>query len=189
MKNIIKSDVPIIGFAAYSGTGKTTLLINLIPLLKEHGLEVGVIKHAHHTFEIDQAGKDSYKIRKAGASQMLIGSKERWALMVDQKETNQTMRLQEYITLLDHTKLDLILVEGFKPESIPKIELYRPSLGHPLICKSDDSVVAIATDAEITEELNLTVLDLNDHAAIMHFIIKNFFTKNNTIIKTHQNTL
>ena len=185
MKNIIKSDVPIIGFAAYSGTGKTTLLINLIPLLKEHGLEVGVIKHAHHTFEIDQAGKDSYKIRKAGASQMLIGSKERWALMVDQKETSQTMRLQEYVTLLDHTKLDLILVEGFKPESIPKIELYRPSLGHPLICKSDESVVAIATDAKITEELNLTVLDLNNYDAIMHFIIKKFLKKNNTALYNH----
>ena len=81
----IKSDVPVLGFAAYSGTGKTTLLVNLIPLLKQHGIEVGVIKHAHHTFEIDQAGKDSYKIRKAGASQMLIGSKERWALMVEQR--------------------------------------------------------------------------------------------------------
>jgi molybdopterin-guanine dinucleotide biosynthesis protein B len=178
MKSIIKSDVPIIGFAAYSGTGKTTLLINLIPLLKERGLEVGVIKHAHHTFEIDQAGKDSYKIRKAGASQMLIGSKERWALMVDQKETSQTMRLQEYVTLLDHTKLDLILVEGFKPESIP-------SLGHPLICKSDESVVAIATDAKITEELNLTVLDLNNYDAIMHFIIKKFLKRNSTTIYNH----
>ena len=178
----IKSDVPVLGFAAYSGTGKTTLLVNLIPLLKQHGLEVGVIKHAHHTFEIDQDGKDSYRIRKAGANQMLIGSKERWALMVEQKATDQTMRLQEYISHLDQTKLDLILVEGFKPESIPKIELYRPSLGNPLICKSDESVVAIATDAEITEELNLTVLDLNNHAAIVQFIIKTFCSKYNTAI-------
>ena len=178
----INSDVPILGFAAYSGTGKTTLLVNLIPLLNQHGLEVGVIKHAHHSFEIDQAGKDSYKIRKAGASQMLIGSKERWALMVEQKETDQTMRLQEYISHLDQTKLDLILVEGFKPESIPKIELYRPSLGNPLICKSDESIVAIATDAEITEGLNLTVLDLNDHAVIVQFIIETFCSKHNTAI-------
>ncbi len=178
----IESDVPVLGFAAYSGTGKTTLLVNLIPLLKQHGLEVGVIKHAHHTFEIDQVGKDSYKIRKAGASQMLIGSKERWALMVEQKETDQTMRLQEYISHLDHTKLDLILVEGFKPESIPKIELYRPSLGNPLLCKSDESIVAIATDADITEELNLTVLDLNNHAEIVQFIIETFFSKHNTAV-------
>ena len=113
---------------------------------------------------------------------MLIGSKERWALMVEQKATDQTMRLQEYISHLDQTKLDLILVEGFKPESIPKIELYRPSLGNPLICKSDESVVAIATDAEITEELNLTVLDLNNHAAIVQFIIKTFCSKHNTAI-------
>ncbi len=178
----IISDIPVLGFAAYSGTGKTTLLVNLIPLLKQHGLEVGVIKHAHHSFEIDQAGKDSYKIRKAGASQMLIGSKERWALMVEQKETDQTMRLQEYVSHLDHTKLDLILVEGFKPESIPKIELYRQSLGNPLICKSDESIVAIATDAEITEELNLTVLDLNNHDAIAQFIIETFCSKHNTAI-------
>lgn len=178
----INSDVPVLGFAAYSGTGKTTLLVNLIPLLKQRGLEVGVIKHAHHTFEIDQAGKDSYKLRKAGASQMLIGSNERWALMVEQKETDQTMRLQEYISHLDQTKLDLILVEGFKPESIPKIELYRPSLGNPLICKSDESIVAIATDVEITEELNLTVLDLNNHTAIVHFIIETFCSKHNTAI-------
>ncbi len=133
----IKSEIPVIGFAAHSGTGKTTLLVNLIPILKQQGIEVGVIKHAHHTFEIDQAGKDSYKIRKAGASQMLIGSKERWALMVEQKETSQTMRLQEYVSHLDHAKLDLILVEGFKPASIPKIELHRQELGNPLICKSD----------------------------------------------------
>ena len=178
----IISDVPVLGFAAYSGTGKTTLIVNLIPLLKQHGLEVGVIKHAHHSFEIDQAGKDSYKIRKAGASQMLIGSKERWAMMVEQKETDQTIRLQEYISHLDQTKLDLILVEGFKPESIPKIELFRPSLGNPLICESDESVVAIATDAEITAELNITVLDLNNHAAIVRYIIETFCSKYNTAI-------
>ena len=173
----IKSDVPVLGFAAYSGTGKTTLLVNLIPLLKQHGLEVGVIKHAHHTFEIDQVGKDSYKIRKAGASQMLIGSKERWALMVEQKETEQTMRLQEYISHLDQTKLDIILVEGFKPESIPKIELYRSSLGNPLLCRSDESVIAIATDTEISEELDLPILDLNNYATIVQFIIKTFRLK------------
>mgnify|MGYP003947196243 CR=1 FL=1 len=173
----IKSDVPVLGFAAYSGTGKTTLLVNLIPLLKQQGIEVGVIKHAHHTFEIDQASKDSYKIRKAGASQMLIGSKERWALMVEQSETDKIIRLQEYIAHLDQEKLDLILVEGFKPESIPKIELYRPSLGNPLLCRADESVIAVATDTKITGELDLPILDLNNHAAIIQFIIKTFSLK------------
>jgi len=173
----IKTDIPVLGFAAYSGTGKTTLLVNLIPLLKQQGIDVGVIKHAHHTFEIDQPGKDSYEIRKAGANQMLIGSKKRWALMVEQEEDDQIIRLQEYISHLDQDKLDIILVEGFKPEAIPKIELHRPSLGHPLICKTDESVMAIATDVDIAEELNLTVLDINDHAAIVQYIIETFCIK------------
>ena len=171
--NSIETKVPILGFAAYSGTGKTTLLINIIPLLKERGFEVGVIKHAHHTFEIDTPGKDSYEIRKAGAKQMLIGSKQRWALMVEQDESNPEKRLEEYIAQFDQDKLDLILVEGFKPEAIPKIELHRPSLSHPLISSMDDSVIAIATDEVITEQTSLPILDLNDHDAIVNYIIIN----------------
>ncbi len=166
----IKTDVPILGFAAYSGTGKTTLLVSIIPLLKSKGIRVGVIKHAHHTFEIDQPGKDSYEIRKAGADQMLIGSKKRWALMVEQEQDNPIDRLQEYLSYIDQSKLDLILVEGFKPEAIPKIELHRPSLNTPLICRDDDSIIAIATDASINDDHNLPVLDLNDHAAIANYI-------------------
>jgi molybdopterin-guanine dinucleotide biosynthesis protein MobB len=175
----IKTTIPIVGFAAYSGTGKTTLLINIIPLLKQHGLEVGVIKHAHHTFEIDQPGKDSYEIRKAGASQMLIGSKQRWALMVEQDEEDQQTRLQEYITQLDQDKLDLILVEGFKPEAIPKIELHRPGLGHPLISSTDESVIAIASDAPLLENSKLAILDLNNYEMIVKYIIENICNDNN----------
>ncbi len=177
MKNI-KTIVPIIGFAAYSGTGKTTLLINIIPLLKKRSLEVGVIKHAHHTFEIDQPGKDSYEIRKAGASQMLIGSKKRWALMVEQNEEDQLTRLEEYIAQLDQNKLDLIMVEGFKPEAIPKIELHRPSLGHPLISTTDESVIAIASDAPLSEKSELTILDLNNYESIVEYIINNICSDN-----------
>ncbi len=168
----IKLKIPILGFAAYSGTGKTTLLVNLIPLLKKNGKQVGVIKHAHHTFEIDQPGKDSFEIRKAGAAQMLIGSKKRWALMVEQEEESHIERLQEYISHLDQDKLDIILVEGFKPEVIPKIEIHRPSLGNPLICNTDESVIAIATDDNISENISLPVLDLNDYDAISQFIIE-----------------
>jgi molybdopterin-guanine dinucleotide biosynthesis protein MobB len=177
--NPIKTKIPIIGFAAYSGTGKTTLLINIIPLFKKLGLEVGVIKHAHHTFEIDQPGKDSYEIRKAGASQMLIGSKKRWALMVEQDEEDAQIRLEEYISHLDQDKLDLILVEGFKPEAIPKIELHRPSLGHPLISSSDESVIAIASDAPLTEKTELILLDLNNYETIVEYIINNICKNNN----------
>lgn len=174
----IQCDIPIVGIAAYSGTGKTTLLINIIPLLQNQGMAVGVIKHAHHTFEIDQPGKDSYKIRQAGATQMLIGSRKRWALMVEQDEANHVDRLQEYIDHLDINKLDIILVEGFKPESIPKIELHRPALGHPLICKEDNSVIAVAADDKINEETDIPQLDLNNHQTIVDFIIDKFIKHN-----------
>jgi len=170
----INCDIPILGFAAYSGTGKTTLLINLIPLLKKHGLNIGVIKHAHHAFEIDQPGKDSYKIRKSGANQMLIGSRERWALMVEQEQTNHIERLQEYINQFDTTKLDIILVEGFKPEAIPKIELHRPSLGHTLLCVYDSSIIAIACDEKPKINHGLTQLNLNDYQSISDYIINIF---------------
>ena len=168
--------IPILGFAAYSGTGKTTLLVNIIPLLKQAGIKAGVIKHAHHTFEIDQPGKDSFELRKAGAEQMLIGSKKRWALMVEEAEEDQETRLETYISKLDRDKLDIILVEGFKPEAISKIELHRPSLGHSLIATEDESVVAIASDqALMPEQLPkrpLTLLDLNNHSQIVQYIIE-----------------
>jgi len=174
----IDSPIPIIGFAAYSGTGKTTLLVNIIPRFKKRGIEIGVIKHAHHTFEIDQPGKDSYELRKAGAGQMLIGSNKRWALMVEQVNKNQNTRLKEYIAQLDLDKLDLILVECFKPDAIPKIELHRPSLGHPLISRSDESVIAIASDAPLSEDNELTILDLNNYEMIVEYIIDNICNKN-----------
>ncbi len=171
----INKGKPILGFAAFSGTGKTTLLVSIIPLLKQAGYNVGVIKHAHHTFEIDQPGKDSFEIRKAGAEQMLIGSRTRWALMVEEPEEDQETRLATYISRLDQDKLDIILVEGFKPEAINKIELHRPSLGHPLIAESDESVVAIATDETLDKQRlprPLQQLDLNNHQQIADFIIQ-----------------
>ena len=174
--------IPVLGFAAYSGTGKTTLLVNIIPLLKQAGIQVGVIKHAHHTFEIDQPGKDSYELRQAGADQMLIGSKKRWALMVEQTEEDQETRLFGYLERLDLDKLDIILVEGFKPEAINKIELHRPSLGNPLIATTDESVIAIASDQALPEKIlprpGLTLLDLNDYDQIVQFIISEYMTGN-----------
>ncbi len=178
----ISVNIPILGFAAYSGTGKTTLLVKIIPLLKQAGFRVGVIKHAHHTFEIDQPGKDSFELRKAGAEQMLIGSKKRWALMVEEVEEDQEARLETYISRLDQTQLDIILVEGFKPEAINKIELHRPSLGHPLIAASDESVIAIASDQALTTkhmpDRPLTLLDLNKHEQIVQYIIEQHIQKN-----------
>lgn len=173
----IETAVPVLGFAAYSGAGKTTLLVGLIPLLRQRGKRIGVIKHAHHRFEIDRPGKDSYEIRKAGADQVLIGSRRRWALMVEEEAAAASDRLRAYLARLNQARLDLILVEGFKPEAIPKIELYRPSLKRPLICKQDDNVIAIATDGEIEEATDLPLLDLNDHAAIATYIIRHICRK------------
>ena len=169
-------NIPVLGFAAYSGTGKTTLLVQLLPLLSAHNIQTAVIKHAHHTFEIDQEGKDSYKLRKAGARQMLIGSNQRWALMVESGK-NKKNTLNDFIQQLDHENLDLILVEGFKPEAIPKIELTRPSLGNPLFFPEDKSVIAVATDAELPVSTTLPVLDLNQPKEIAEFIIQRFISK------------
>ena len=169
-----RPDIPVLGFAAYSGTGKTTLLEKILPLLTARDIRTGVIKHAHHTFEIDHEGKDSYRLRKAGAQQMLIGSSRRWALMV---ETTQKPKdtLHELIRYLDHDHLDLILVEGFKPERIPKIELVRPQLRHPLFYPEDRSIIAVATDAELPVKTSLPVLHLNDAGEITAFIMQHFF--------------
>ena len=163
-------DIPLIGFAAWSGTGKTTLLVNLLGIFTSLDLRVGIIKHAHHTFEIDYPGKDSYELRKAGASQVLIGSRKRWALLVENRDGDDKP-LEHHIRNLDLDNLDLILVEGFKPEAIPKIELHRPSLGHDLLYPGDESIIAVATDAELPAATELPVLDLNDAQQIAQFII------------------
>jgi molybdopterin-guanine dinucleotide biosynthesis protein B len=161
--------IPLIGFAAYSGTGKTTLLVSLIRIFKERSLRVGMIKHAHHNFEIDYPGKDSFELRKAGATQVYVCSGTRWALMVE-REPGPADTLQDHIDRLDAKNLDLILVEGFKPAIIPKIELHRPILGKPLLFPQDSSIIAIATDKPELMTTALPVLDLNDPEAIAAFI-------------------
>ncbi len=171
-----KIKTPLVGFTAYSGTGKTTLLIKLISILANKGIRVGIIKHAHHTFDIDQPGKDSYILRKAGASEMLIGSVNRWALMVD-AEKDQEFTLHDHIQRLDQDNLDLILVEGFKLEDIPKIEMTRPSLGNDLFFPDDDNVVAVATDEPLTVETDLPMLDINNPDQIVAFICERFLSE------------
>lgn len=175
--------IPVLGFAAYSGTGKTTLLVRLLPVLTGRNFRVGIIKHAHHTFEIDHEGKDSYKLRKAGARQLLIGSEKRWALLVENHNQNN-YALDDFIGQLDQGELDLILVEGFKPVQIPKIELVRPVLGKPLFYPEDESVIAVATDAELPEKTELPVLDINNPVEIADFIINDFLAENNASANT-----
>jgi len=124
---VMRANVPVLGFAAASGTGKTTLLCALIPRLKARGLRVGLIKHAHHTFEVDQPGKDSYELRKAGACPVLITSQNRRVVLFDHAESREPDLWGE-LRFLDTRELDLVLVEGFKREVFPKIELYRTEI-------------------------------------------------------------
>jgi molybdopterin-guanine dinucleotide biosynthesis adapter protein len=163
--------VPVLGIAAYSGTGKTTLLRKVLPLLRARGLRVAMVKHAHHSFDTDVPGKDSYELRKAGATQMLVASRHRWALVTETGDAAEP-RLEELLRRLDHSSLDLILVEGFKAESFPKIELHRPILGNPLLCTLDPSIVAIATDAPLSAALRIPVLDLNRPEHVVGFILE-----------------
>ncbi len=164
------ADIPVLGFAAYSGTGKTTLLLKILPLLKARGLRIGMVKHAHHQFEIDREGKDSYRLRhEGGVDQMLVASRQRWVLMMETGLPDEP-DLAQLLPQLRQDSLDLILVEGFKHESIAKIELYRPSLQHPLMFPDDDSFIAIASDAPLPVATNLPVLDLNSPEQMSEFV-------------------
>ena len=169
--------VPVVGFAAYSGSGKTSLLTRLLPLLRRRGLRVGMVKHAHHTFEVDTPGKDSYELRKAGAQQMLVASRSRWALMVETARCDDDgaePQLAELIARLDQASLDLILVEGFKDEQFPKIEVHRPERGLPPLFPGAPSIVAVATNGTLPVEPAIPVLDLDDAPGIVAFIVTRF---------------
>ena len=164
--------IPVLGFCAHSsGIGKTTLLTQLIPALIAQGLRISVIKHAHHSFDIDQAGKDSYRLREAGAVQMRIGSKERWALMTELSRTphaEDEPSLDLLLSQMDTSLSDLVLVEGFKHEAIPKIEVHRAEMGTPLLANEDENIIAIATDEAVTT--SKPQIDLNDISAVATFI-------------------
>lgn len=174
----ITSKIPIVGFAAFSGTGKTTLLSSVIPILKQRGYRVGMIKHAHHQFDIDHPGKDSYELRKAGADQMLIASNKRWALMVENPANDNDPSLQKLIGQLDSVSVDIILVEGFKSESFPKIELHRPEVNSNLMYQSDKNIIAIATDKSLILADKIPQLDINNPNQVADFVIANILNRN-----------
>lgn len=156
----------IIGFAGWSGSGKTTLIEQLLPRFVAHGLRVSLIKHAHHTFDVDQPGKDSYRHRYAGASEVLVTSSRRWALMHELRGA-QEPSFDEQLRRL--SPCDLLVVEGFKYAPIPKIEVWRATTGEGLLHPNDPNVVAVATDAAI--ETRLRRLELNDPDAVAAFVL------------------
>lgn len=164
---------PIIGFSAYSGSGKTTLLEKLIPIFTKRKLKIAVIKHAHHSFDIDHPEKDSYKIRKAGAQQILISSQKRWAMIHEHETEDSELSLQQALEQISADNIDFVIVEGFKSAPIPKIEIHRPALGKPLISAKDNFVIAIATDDPNDIDTPLPLLDLNDAAQIARYIEQN----------------
>ena len=157
----------IFGFAGWSGSGKTTLIEQLIPRLVQRGLRVSLIKHAHHTFDVDQPGKDSYRHRHAGASEILVTSSRRWVLMHELRGSPEPS-FDEQIKHI--SPCDLLLVEGFKHAPIPKLEVWRKETGEPMLHPNDPHIVAVASDAKV--ETKLPLLDLNDVDGIASFILK-----------------
>jgi len=158
----------IFGFAGWSGSGKTTLIINLIPELVGRGLSVSTMKHAHHNFDIDQPGKDSYEHRQAGASEVMISASNRWALMHEVRENNEPS-IDELIVRM--TPVDLLLVEGFKSHPHPKMEVHRPVVGKPLLQINDPAIIAVASDGKLND-LTVPIFNLNDIVGIADFIIE-----------------
>ncbi len=159
----------IIGFAGFSGSGKTTLLEKVIPLIRARGLSVAVIKHAHHKFDIDKPGKDSFRHREAGAREVMVVSGFRWALMHELVEEREPT-LEELCSRL--SPCDLVLVEGYKFSSIPKIEVRRMETGNPVLHLEDSNFIAIACDGAGTGKLPR--LDINNPQQVADFIIEHF---------------
>ena len=158
----------ILGIAGWQNSGKTTLLRNLIPTFAKKGLTVSTVKHAHHSFDIDKPGKDSYEHRQSGAQEVLISSKHRWALIHEQG--NQTEpNLDELLSKLK--PVDLVFVEGFKKGNHTKLEVHRDELGKELICQTDPKICMVVSDIKLSG-LDVPVFDISDYDAISEFIIE-----------------
>jgi molybdopterin-guanine dinucleotide biosynthesis adapter protein len=158
----------IFGLAGWSGSGKTTLMLRLIPELRRRGIGVSTVKHAHHAFEIDKPGKDSFEHRRAGAEEVMVASGARWALV---HELRGAPELGIGALLARMSPVDLVLVEGFKRDPHPKLEVHRPALGKPLLCREDAMVRAVATDVPM-EGLPVPRLALDDVPAIASFVLE-----------------
>ncbi|NYY80541.1 molybdopterin-guanine dinucleotide biosynthesis protein B [Raoultella planticola] len=161
--------IPVLAISARSGTGKTTLLKKLIPALCAAGLRPGLIKHTHHNMDVDRPGKDSYELRKAGAAQTIVASSQRWALMTETPDQEE-VDLARLVSRMDASKLDLVLVEGFKHEPVAKLLLFGNRVGIVSRNSSDEHVIAVVSDTSL--ETSLPQLDLNDIPQIAAFILR-----------------
>ena len=157
----------IIGLAGWSGSGKTTLIKKVIPCLIGRGLKVSTLKHAHHGFDLDQPGKDSFFHRAAGATEVMICTGSRWALMHELRDEGE-VPLEQLVEKM--TPVDILVVEGFKSHAHAKIEVYRKSVGKPLLQPADPHIIAVASD-EPLPSVPVPVLDINDPASVARFIL------------------
>ncbi len=157
----------VMGIVGWSGSGKTSLLVEVLPILIERGLKVSTMKHAHHRFDVDKPGKDSFRHREAGASEVLVVTSSRWVLMHESRDEAEPS-IESLIERM--TPVDLLLIEGFKTHQHPKLEIHRESEGQPLLCPDDPGIVAVASDCPLPG-LKVLRLDLNDVEAIADFIL------------------
>jgi molybdopterin-guanine dinucleotide biosynthesis adapter protein len=164
----------IFGLAAWSGSGKTTLMVKLVPELVGRGLRVSTVKHAHHEFDLDQPGKDSWRHRQAGATEVMVASAARWALLHELRGEAEP----GLDALVAHmSPVDLLLVEGFKRDPHPKLEIVRPSLGKSLLCHDDPMIRALCAVETLPEAMRagiaLPIYDAEDIAGIADFVVAN----------------
>ncbi|MBK1719749.1 molybdopterin-guanine dinucleotide biosynthesis protein B [Thiocystis violacea] len=164
--------LPVLGFVAPSGSGKTTLLRQVVAALRVRGVRVGYLKHAHHTFDLDRPGKDSFEIRAAGAAQTLLASRERWALQVENGLKGADPDLSEMLSHFEPAGLDLVLVEGFKHARYDKIEVYRTALGQAPLYPSDGDIIALVTDDPPPGTPHPPILPLSDIEPLIDFILR-----------------
>jgi molybdopterin-guanine dinucleotide biosynthesis protein B len=159
---------PVLAVVGHSGSGKTSLLEHLLPILTKSGLRVGLMKHAHQGFDMDRPGKDSHRLRAAGAQQVMVASAQHWALLADTPEQDEP-DLETLLARLEQASMDLILLEGFKHADLPKLEVYRPAHGKPPLYPDDPQIIAVATDSAAALD-GIETLDLNRPQCIADFI-------------------
>jgi len=170
MTSLTQFPVPLLGFAAFSGTGKTTLIEQLIPLLIEQGLRIALVKHSHHDIEMDEPGKDSYRLRKAGASQVVLAGTHRSICFHEHAQAHDS-QLSEQLALLNTQCLDLVLVEGYREQAFPKIELHRSVLEKPFMYPNDTNIIALVCDQHVDAD-DLPLFDFTQLQPLVSFIVK-----------------